>query len=112
MAGPLQWGLGHKKPSTRNPTLVPQGSYRFVAWEPTAFHGKTLRNEETQGTLEGSSVFLGMGSHHCRKGRALWSLYCAPWVCPWGGAVVVLGVRSFFGVRSHCKRPPAVPGRV
>ena len=62
----LQWELGHKKPSTRNPTLESQGSYRFVVWEPMAFHGKTLRNEETQGTLEGSRVFLGMGSH-CRQ---------------------------------------------
>ena len=59
----IQWELGHKKPSTRNPTLESQGSYRFVVWEPMAFHCKTLRNEETQGTLEGSRVFLGMGSH-------------------------------------------------
>ena len=30
LSWPLQWELGHKKPSTRNPTLESQVSYRFV----------------------------------------------------------------------------------
>ena len=50
------------KPSTRNPTVNPQEVYRFWAKGPDGSLGKTIEAQETQGTLEGSRVFLGMGS--------------------------------------------------
>ena len=63
--GRLQWGLGHKKPSTRNPTLKPQDAHRCFAWEGHVLHCMTTGMQETQGTLDGNRMFLGMGSH-CR----------------------------------------------
>ena len=65
----MQWGLGHKKPSARNPTLNPQEVHRFLAKEPDVSPSKTIGPQETQGTLEGSRVFLGMGPH-CMRGMA------------------------------------------
>ena len=59
----LQWGLGHKKPSTRNQTLNPQDAHRFFAWESHDFHRRSIEIQGTQGTLEGDRVFLRMGSH-------------------------------------------------
>ena len=65
---PLLWELGHKNPSTRNPTLNPQEVYRLFATGTHVSLGKTIETQETQGTLEGSRVFLGM-SPHCMSGR-------------------------------------------
>ena len=59
----LQWGLGHQKPSARNPTLNPQEVYRCLVWEPFVRLGKTIETQESEGTLEGSRMFLGMGPH-------------------------------------------------
>ena len=41
-------------------------SIALFSWERHDFHRKTIGTQETQGTLEGSRVFLGIG-FHCRS---------------------------------------------
>ena len=55
---------------TRNRTLNPQDVYRFLAKELDVSLGKTIESQETQGTLEGSRVLLGMIPHCTSMGGA------------------------------------------
>eukprot|EP00959_Pyramimonas_sp_CCMP1952_P400197 8385176-Pyramimonas_sp.AAC.1 len=64
----MQWRPVHKKPSTRNPALKPQGVHWFLVWERHAVHGETVETQETQGTLEASKAFLGMGLQCSARG--------------------------------------------